>query len=46
MLGKRESQTRQLFNFEGIYFLDFVVLKLLAVQNFSNIVENSENRQI
>ena len=38
ILGKRESLTRQVFNFRGIQFCDFVVLKL-----FTKMVKNREN---
>ena len=46
ILGKRESQTWQGFNFAGIWFRDFVVLILFAGINFTKMVKNGENCEI
>ena len=40
VLRKRKSQTRQAFNLTGIYFCDFVVLKLFACTKF--LIKNRE----
>ena len=41
ILGKRESQTRQVFNFVGILLRDFAVLKLLAGTKFHEAGQKS-----
>ena len=46
ILGKKETQTRQVSSFAGIYFGNFVVFKILRVQNFAMMVKNRENLEI
>ena len=46
ILGNRESQTWHVFNFVGIKFHDFEVLKTLRVQNLAIMVKNCDSREI
>ena len=45
ILGKTDSQTRQVFNFADIWFRDFVVLKLYVGTKFRKNGQKSRNSQ-